>query len=736
MFCDFFDINDESISLRKFQNKTLNIYNNDSCYIVLRDIADAASFLVRTILDEDPEIESIKVNFEDDFNDFFLISNYFNRKLITITSDNLSFLKNASEFFQISSLMLKIEEFERHFQIMTKNVNITTLETYDSILSNLNEDNYENIAENMTDFKLISTTDADSESDYEIIGSIIFKLICNRYLSAPLFLKFVKLLNNQKISSTIINLAYQIKKDSVKNYIFQIITDTEVSSNLKYYNYGDESIFKRLYNSNHSDDDLDLYDESYANSSELILIQNIEQIRKEIDDYELRNKSQLETNQNDDQKSQKKPLFPFLKKTHENPNEMTLPRFCQICTTLRRNGVNPSAICLSLRNDDVDSFQKICSNDSQFNFGQKVPFSRFESSSMLVQCSLAEYAAYFGSVKCFKHILINYNNGSNFSQSETKIVKYAIAGRNIEIIRLCEQNGCVFCSSALKSCIRFNNQEIFEWIIMNKTKLYGMNMGCTINITGRHYVKQPWFECETCKINSPYGCCLYCATHCHKGHLLINKKLSNAYCDCSLIYDGPHFCKGMTKVIFKENDDQNTHNNENNDQNAHNDTDNRIFGNFGEDEEDNMFFLDDDDDRNQHDDHDADWAPVDDIVHPSYRSSSMVSHLENLSLSQVDYLIFACIRNHNYSMLRRLIELGANLIETSPKFFIMAASTNNLRLAKLAIILGKPKSVNKYVYDDLPYAIGSIPLNSQIKKLGIEAEKMGIISVEKSCCIC
>ena len=307
MFSDFFNVNDDSFSFREFKNKTLKIYNNDLCYTVLRDVADAASFLIRTVLDDDPEIESIKVNFEDDYNDFFLISDYFNRKLVRITVENLTFLKAVSEFFQISSLMLKINEFERHYKIITKNSDLAAAETFQSIIYSLNEDNYRNIAENMLDFNFMDLNGTKSESDYEIIGSIILKLALNRYLSAPLLFKFAKLLNNQTVTSTIINLAYKIKKNSVKNYIFQIITETGLSNSLKFYNYSDESVFFHIYSSQRIDD----YDDDYMNTEDNFYVYYAEflhyynEIKKEIDDYVIQHKSN-ETEKEDDQKPQKK----------------------------------------------------------------------------------------------------------------------------------------------------------------------------------------------------------------------------------------------------------------------------------------------------------------------------------------------------------------------------------------------------------------------------------------------
>lgn len=735
MFSDFFNVNDNLITLREFQNKTLKIYNQDSCFVVLRDVADAASFLIRTILDDDPEIEFITVNLEDEFNDFFLISDYLNRKLIRINSDNKIFLKQASEFFQISSLILKIEEFEDHFEKMTKNENITALETYDSIICSITEKNYQCIAENMSFFSFIDENDPDS--DYEIFGNIILKFILNNYLSAPLLLKFVKLLNQKKVSNTIVNLAYKIKQASVKKYIFQVLADTGIATNLQFYNFGDETAYKRLYGNSLLEFD---NDDVWVDKSLLQFIENANDIRKEIEDYDIKDRmSQKIDKKEDDQKTQKKSFITSFLKKSEETKEITMPRFCEICLNLRRKGVNPSAICSAIREDDVDSFQRISANDSLFKFNSKVPFSRFESKSLLIRCSLAEYAAFFGSIKCFKYILLNYDRNSTFSESEKNIVKYAIAGRNIEIIRLCEQNGCSFDSYALKCCIKFRNSEIFEWIIMNKVQLYGMNMGCTINITGRRYVKQPWFECSKCNLTRPYGCCLYCATHCHKNHQLISRGSLTAYCDCSVRNEGEHYCQGMAKVICKkENETGNENNNNNNNDNDNIDANhNDANGNNDNNNLNNDDFDNDDDYDNVEDDVvNSDWEVVNDLIPVHYHGSDMVKHLDLLSLCQVDYLVYACIRHHNYSALHRLIELGANLKEMSPKFFMMATPTNNVRLAKLAIILGKPESGNKCVYDTFPKSMDEADMSRQMKRLGAEAMKKQIINIEKNCTIC
>lgn len=81
----------------------------------------------------------------------------------------------------------------------------------------------------------------------------------------------------------------------------------------------------------------------------------------------------------------------------------------------------------------------------------------------------------------------------------------------------------------------------------------------------------------------------------------------------------------MARVI-RHSEDQTTNN-------KRNDNDNGLF---------------DDEDLNEDE---REWAPVNDILFPGYRASSMVKHLERLNLCQIDSLILTCVKYHNYTIL-------------------------------------------------------------------------------------
>ena len=68
-----------------------------------------------------------------------------------------------------------------------------------------------------------------------------------------------------------------------------------------------------------------------------------------------------------------------------------------------------------------------------------------------------EVAALFGSIKCFKYLMMN---GDEINEDTCK---FAVAGGNIEIIHLCEQKGLQFEDCLFISTL-YHRFEIFEWL--------------------------------------------------------------------------------------------------------------------------------------------------------------------------------------------------------------------------------------------------------------------------------
>lgn len=115
--------------------------------------------------------------------------------------------------------------------------------------------------------------------------------------------------------------------------------------------------------------------------------------------------------------------------------------------------------------DDVDSLQKLINNDPQFNIDKTLIDLKkndvidtsliYTRDINLIQCS-----ALFGSVKCFKYLFLN------FEIEISGLAWYAVAGGNVEIIHICEQNNFNF-RRTLNAAFTFHRTNIAEWIIDN-----------------------------------------------------------------------------------------------------------------------------------------------------------------------------------------------------------------------------------------------------------------------------
>ncbi|OHT14527.1 hypothetical protein TRFO_15042 [Tritrichomonas foetus] len=119
-------------------------------------------------------------------------------------------------------------------------------------------------------------------------------------------------------------------------------------------------------------------------------------------------------------------------------------------------------LSLIIRNDDCDKFQNICSSPA-FKLN-----SRIESIGITKimpnpqeNPTLIEYAAFFGSIKIFKYLLIHIDS---LPQS---LVLYAVSGGNIEILHLCEQHNCSF-NDCIKYAVKYRHYDMISWLIETK----------------------------------------------------------------------------------------------------------------------------------------------------------------------------------------------------------------------------------------------------------------------------
>lgn len=124
-------------------------------------------------------------------------------------------------------------------------------------------------------------------------------------------------------------------------------------------------------------------------------------------------------------------------------------------------------ITMILRTDDIDKFQEILTKDGAFDLEIRIPPIILHGSELLQHNpTLILAASFYGAVKCFKYLLLNKAQILKCDEYYNYISHFAVAGGNIEIVRILSQNGINFVDD-LAVCVEYHQNEIFDWINQN-----------------------------------------------------------------------------------------------------------------------------------------------------------------------------------------------------------------------------------------------------------------------------
>jgi hypothetical protein len=114
----------------------------------------------------------------------------------------------------------------------------------------------------------------------------------------------------------------------------------------------------------------------------------------------------------------------------------------------------------ALFEDDIDYLQHLLASQPEEGkklFGNVHTFFDFALHFEKHEANRIEIAALFGSVKCFKYLMMN---GDELNDDTCR---FAIAGGNTEIIHLCEQKRLQF-RDCLYVAVCYHRYELFEWL--------------------------------------------------------------------------------------------------------------------------------------------------------------------------------------------------------------------------------------------------------------------------------
>lgn len=118
----------------------------------------------------------------------------------------------------------------------------------------------------------------------------------------------------------------------------------------------------------------------------------------------------------------------------------------------------------AIKNDDIE-FLRQYTIDYRFNPNKQIPELPFEPCLFLQGGpTLIQYAAFFGSIQCFKYLYLLKASLQLKDRRNRPLIMFAIAGGNLEIVRILEQSGVSF-RGTLKIAMQFRRFDIFDWII-------------------------------------------------------------------------------------------------------------------------------------------------------------------------------------------------------------------------------------------------------------------------------
>lgn len=129
----------------------------------------------------------------------------------------------------------------------------------------------------------------------------------------------------------------------------------------------------------------------------------------------------------------------------------------------RINGCGESEINKIIKNDDIDSLQKLAS-DPTFDFDSFLGHSIYEVSNFCsTDLTILQLSAFYSAIKCFKFLILN-EASIDINDSEGKTTaQFAVAGGCNEIIRVLEQRKCSF-EGTLEIAALHHRQSVFWWL--------------------------------------------------------------------------------------------------------------------------------------------------------------------------------------------------------------------------------------------------------------------------------
>lgn len=429
-----------------------------------------SSRVIRNELQAEPSTNQYVYDFDNEFNEFNSIFHFFNFEMIQITSSNMNSLKKIAEDLEIECIYDEINDFIESYEKSAKvieekheiidEINEIFKALYDikkltvkTVSEVINESVFSHGEENVQELAafLLQVVRSDFSLHFEI-SELLFYLKENAddqnelNLLFPFFVKELMLsFTDNRFQCSFVYLMYKrgvISKEEIVDKIFS--SDNLLSE--KMFRYGP----------------IDDLDKQIHNNVVVWFFPELLESKKV-------QKDKIFTNLNNEE------LF-FVNFYYPN----NIDGYKRI-----RDRYEPDdEVTLTLIKDDVDTFQSIL-NQKKINVNEKVPFNIFESFVNFENSTYLNYAASYGSIKCFKYLLLNH------AKIDQSTLPCAVYGGNSEIIRIIDQSDSksdilidnedeerlVFGGSLIQAAnfaIMKHRDDLFDWILEQKLTSQGV----------------------------------------------------------------------------------------------------------------------------------------------------------------------------------------------------------------------------------------------------------------------
>ena len=153
-----------------------------------------------------------------------------------------------------------------------------------------------------------------------------------------------------------------------------------------------------------------------------------------------------------------KSIFDHFKKKSENLSNGSESKYI---TAKRHNFTERETLERVIFEDDVETLQRLIATKTKKEISEMMingdSFFNKYINRYNTKLNVLDAAALYGSIKCFKYLLLNGNANND------NTCKCAIAGGNFEIVHFCEQGKLLF-EDCLEISVSYHHFDLYEWL--------------------------------------------------------------------------------------------------------------------------------------------------------------------------------------------------------------------------------------------------------------------------------